>query len=64
MKQKAAVAKHFRKHLVSRKLPGKAQIEALFMAEPTVFEHRSWRNVKDFVRNQIRKKNPLSFLDS
>jgi len=61
-KEKAAVYQHLGDYPRTRKLPGKLAVENLFKAEPTVFKQRQWRNVKDFVRNQIRKKDPLSFI--
>lgn len=60
--EKRAVAAHLGMCLRTRSLPGKAAIIELFKREPTVFQERSWRNVKDFIRNQIRKDDPMSFL--
>lgn len=63
-KEKIAVARHLRHFLASRSLPGKVPIEVMLKAEPAVFKGRTWRNIKDFVRNQTRKTNPMSFLET
>ncbi|XP_033638838.1 uncharacterized protein LOC117299409 [Asterias rubens] len=60
--EKQAVVRHLGSFLRSRKVPGKGPISALMKAEPRLFTDRSWRNVKDFVRNQVRKKDQFSFL--
>ncbi|XP_022111412.1 uncharacterized protein LOC110990638 [Acanthaster planci] len=63
-REKAAVVQHLRGYLQSRRVPGKAAIMVLLKAEPTTFANRSWRNVKDFVRNHISKKDPFGFLNT
>ncbi|XP_038062636.1 uncharacterized protein LOC119733132 [Patiria miniata] len=60
--EKKAVVKHLGMFLRMRKVPGKGPITALMNAEPQLFKNRTWRNVKDFVRNQVRKQDPMSFL--
>ncbi|XP_030829920.1 uncharacterized protein LOC115919806 isoform X2 [Strongylocentrotus purpuratus] len=62
LKEKTTVADHLGSFLLRRTLPGKAHILKLFNAEPQTFRDRSWTNVKDFVRNQIRKKDVMGFL--
>ena len=61
-KEKTAVADHLGYFIRARTLPTKAPIMALLKREPETFATRSWRNVKDFVRNQIRKTDPMSFM--
>ncbi len=61
-KEKQAVAKHLSGYLRSRTVPGKNAIMVLFKAEGKLLEGRSWRNIKDFIRNQARKKDPMAFL--
>ena len=62
-REKEVVRHHFKGNLTSRVLPTKEQIDSVLSQYPNVFERRSWRNIKDFVRNQIRKKNPFGFLE-
>ncbi|XP_033638514.1 uncharacterized protein LOC117299161 [Asterias rubens] len=61
-REKAAVTKHLGGFLKSRTVPGKAPIMKMFKAEQRTFSHRTWRNIKDFIRNQTRKKDPMGFL--
>ena len=49
--EKAAVKRNLGKFMtVSSKLPGKSEIDKCLHNEPCL-KHRSWLNVKDFVRN-------------
>ena len=63
-REKQAVVRHLGGYLRSRKVPGKAPIMKAFNAEPVTFANRSWKNVKDFVRHHISKKDPVGFLKS
>ena len=57
-----AVAKRLKTYFETTRLPGKAKCEECIECEKSL-EGRDWRNIKDFVRNQIRKADPLDFLD-
>ncbi|XP_033644859.1 uncharacterized protein LOC117304480 isoform X1 [Asterias rubens] len=61
-KEKAAVADHLGFFIRARTVPTKAPIVALLKREPEAFAARTWRNVKDFVRNQTRKVDPMGFM--
>ena len=58
--EKAAVERHLGAFMtVQSRLPGKSEIERCLKAEPAL-KHRSWRNVKDFIRNKKVIKSKLS----
>ncbi|XP_072181509.1 uncharacterized protein [Diadema setosum] len=58
--EKAAVERHLGAFMtVQSRLPGKSEIEQCLKAEPAL-KHRSWRNVKDFIRNKKVTKSQLS----
>ena len=48
------VLSRFHRHLVEESLPGKHECEELIRQAP-VLNGRSWQNLKDFVRNHLRK---------
>lgn len=55
-----AVIKHLEKFILTRRLPGKSDVEKCLKAEP-VLNGRTWRNVRDFCRNRyisIERKCP------
>ncbi|XP_072168584.1 uncharacterized protein [Diadema setosum] len=60
--EKLAVAKRLKTCFETTSLPGKAQCEECLKCEKSL-RGRDWHNIKDFVRNQIRKADPLDFLD-
>nr|XP_054770981.1 uncharacterized protein LOC129278875 [Lytechinus pictus] len=60
-KEKTAVASSLRYFFIHHKLPGKREIEKAMSSQP-VLQARNWKNIKDFVRNNIKKDDPLSFL--
>ena len=60
--EKAAVNEHLGVFLRTRRIPGKQKITEAMKASGNLFKDRTWRNIKDFVRNQIRKKDALDFL--
>lgn len=51
-KEKETVIKQFQKYLLLKKLPGKREIQNCIDTE-IVLSRRTWRNVKDFIRNTI-----------
>ena len=59
MDEKLSVKKHLGVFLHTRRLPGKEDIEKCLQQEEAL-KNRSWRNVKDFIRNQIGKKDPMA----
>lgn len=50
--EKTAVLRHFRSHIVLAKIPKKEESEKCIKKEPCL-STRTWKNVKDFVRNRI-----------
>lgn len=50
--EKRCVETAFRKHLAVKRLPGKRECEQLLETND-VLRKRTWRMVKDFVRNKI-----------
>ena len=50
--EKAAVLRHFESHIIFGRIPKKDEIGKCLTREPSL-EHRTWKNVKDFVRNKI-----------
>ncbi|XP_078314008.1 uncharacterized protein LOC111109333 [Crassostrea virginica] len=50
--EKETVAKHFQKYILLKKLPGKREIQKCLDAE-LVLRKRTWRNVKNYIRNTI-----------
>ena len=50
-----AVMSKFAYCLLTKTLPGKADIE-LLLAKEECLHRRSWKNVKDFIRNSMHKK--------
>ncbi|KAJ8023168.1 N-lysine methyltransferase KMT5A-B [Holothuria leucospilota] len=50
--EKAAVLRHFSNHIHLHKLPRKEAIEKCLAQEPCL-RRRTWKNIKDFVRNKI-----------
>ena len=59
--EKVAVTKRLKSCFELRKVPGKAQCDECISAEPSL-RGREWTNIKDFVRNQLKKTDPLDFL--
>lgn len=59
--EKEAVAKRLKTCFELGKVPGKAQCDECMLAEPSL-KGRQWRHIKDFVRNQLKKSDPLDFL--
>ncbi|XP_071833308.1 uncharacterized protein [Apostichopus japonicus] len=59
--EKQVVARIFKSCFLKNNLPGKDKIMTAIHAEPTL-QSRTWRNIKDFIRNQNRKSDPLSFV--
>ena len=54
-KERNAVLKHFRVFITMKKLPRKGDIETVLKTEECLRE-RSWKNVKDFCYNEIKKR--------
>ena len=52
--EKAAVYRHLRNFIVTKRLPGKGEIDKCIAAEPAL-SNRSWTNVKDFCRIYMSK---------
>lgn len=50
--QRAAVLRHFQRHIALKKCPGKKDIEDFKKKEPCV-NKRDWENIKYFVRHHI-----------
>ena len=60
--EKQAIHRHFKEELFSRKLPGKDKImKCCKMDADLMGRSERWTTIKDFIRNQIRKTNPLDF---
>lgn len=59
--EKHAVIKHFQHCFQNNRLPGKREIQNVLMSDSTL-QSRKWTNVKDFIRNQLKKQDPLDFL--
>ena len=53
--QREAVFRHFMPSILRKIIPGKDQIEEVRIKE-TSLDTRSWRNIKDFIRNAIASK--------
>ncbi|XP_030830821.1 uncharacterized protein LOC105441828 [Strongylocentrotus purpuratus] len=53
--EKAAVQCHFHRLLLTNTLPGKSQIEQCLKEEP-ILHKRTWRNIKDYIRNSFKQK--------
>jgi len=51
--EKEAVLRHFRQFILDSHLPGKRAIELCKQQQQHVLAARSWRNIKDFCRNEI-----------
>ena len=51
MEETDVVKKKFEKFLHLKRLPGKSECENL-IKQNEVLKNRTWRNIKDFVRNQ------------
>jgi hypothetical protein len=52
--EQQAVDRHLGKFLRTFKLPGRKDIDACLSAEPILAVNgRSWKNVKDYIRNRI-----------
>lgn len=52
-----AVEKHFEQFLLLRNgLPGKKSIDKCLKTESAVLKHRTWTNVKDYLRNRMKRK--------
>ena len=51
--EKRTVLLYFGTHIGLKKVPGKAEITRMLEKEP-LLGTRSWRNVKDFIRNRIK----------
>lgn len=52
--EREAVLRHFQKHLLLKVVPNKKDCDKCLSAEP-VLAKRSWKNLKDFVRNMFLK---------
>ena len=52
--ESAAVFSFFGRHIRQNKLPGKALCDECIKLNPCLLR-RSWKNVKDYVRNQMSK---------
>ncbi|XP_030833631.1 uncharacterized protein LOC115926148 [Strongylocentrotus purpuratus] len=60
--EKQAIHRHFKEELRSRQLPGKEKIMKYCKMDADLKGRtKRWTTVKDFIRNQIRKTNPLDF---
>jgi len=59
--EKHAVARHLLSYFKTNRVPGKDKCEACISREP-VLQRRHWKNVKYFIKNALRKKDPLDFL--
>ncbi|PIK40837.1 hypothetical protein BSL78_22310 [Apostichopus japonicus] len=57
--ERTAVLKHLHSFIEKRKLPGKREIDKCLEAEKCL-RNRSWKNVKDFVRNHIKTRASTS----
>ena len=54
--QKAIICKEFGRFIRTlNKLPGKDLCMSVIKLHPHLFAGRSWRNIKDYVRNSQRK---------
>ena len=58
--EKAAVLDCFGHHILQGKIPGKKDIEDCMKKYPFL-QKRTWKNIKDFVRNQIASKKTKLF---
>ncbi|XP_033098469.1 uncharacterized protein LOC117102315 isoform X2 [Anneissia japonica] len=56
--EKDVLMKHFHKHILTKQLPGKKEIDRCLKEEPAL-HRRSWKNIKDYVRNNMVKKSCL-----
>lgn len=52
--EKTAVQNRFKTFLILNKLPGKREIEEAIAEEPAL-KNRRWTNIKDYLRNQLKK---------
>ncbi|XP_041466961.1 uncharacterized protein LOC121417348 [Lytechinus variegatus] len=59
--EKAAVFEMFQHEILQNKLPGKGPIQQLLARQP-VLGHRTWSNVKDFIRNYLVTKSRQGLL--
>ena len=59
--EKMAVARNFGHCFKNCSLPGKKDIESVLLSEH-VLQNRTWTNIKDFVRHQMGKRDPLDFV--
>lgn len=53
--ERAAVMRHLGNYIIMQKLPGKEAIQAVIIKE-NCLKNRTWKNIKDFVRNRITSK--------
>lgn len=51
-----AVTTYFHKFIIGKGLPGKRECEAFLKTNVTILKERTWRNIKDFIRNFKRGK--------
>lgn len=60
LEEKNAVLRHFTSHISLAKIPKKDEAEECLKKEK-MLQERTWRNIKDFVRNTItsRKKKTV-----
>lgn len=49
------VLKEFRQVLITKKLPGKLDIDQCIKNNKTILQNRSWRNIKDFLYGKLKK---------
>ena len=55
MKERDAALKYFHKYIAGAGLPGKKEVEKFLRLHDFVHPDRSWRSIKDFVRNQKKR---------
>ena len=53
--EKTVVLKYFENDILMNKLPGKRNIEECMRQNP-ILQKRTWKNIKDCVRNRIQSK--------
>lgn len=53
--QKTITTSYFKKHILSKKPPKRAECETLIKEHPDVFKNKDWLKIKVFVQNKYRK---------
>lgn len=61
VEEKLVIARRFQRCFQNNQLPGKKEITCVLNTEPKL-QARKWTKVKDFIRNQLRKDDPMGFL--